>query len=118
MDRDSLDEMLLEYLRREKDDPIRDRLRHFADWQQEHEKKDDSRHHEVLRAIDGHHYRLGSLEAKAGELAEEVENTGQHNIEELQKKASKHGDRVWDVVKLLLAAIIGAGAGIFSRGLH
>ena len=116
MDRAELDQMLLDYLRREQDDPIRKRLENQADWMLKHERQDEERHTSLLRAIDAHGYRLGSLEAKAGELADEVEHTGQHHIEELKSKDKRAGERVWDVVKLLLAAVIGAGAGLLSRG--
>ena len=79
-----LDEMLRRYLQREEEDPIRKRLERTAEWQIEHDQKDEHRHGEVVRALDGHNFRLQTLEQKAVKLAEDVEDTGEHRLEALQ----------------------------------
>ena len=86
--REELDAMLLKYLQREEDDPIRKRLEHHANWQMEHDRKDEERHVTVVRALDGHNFRLQSLEQKATKLEGEVEDTGEHRVADLQRQLS------------------------------
>jgi hypothetical protein len=105
-----LDDMLRRYLEREEADPVRKRLERQAEWSIEHDRKDDVRHAEIVRSLDGHDYRIGSLEAKASELSSEFENTGRHNLESLRVKARRIDD-----VRLKVA--VGVCIAVLSGGL-
>lgn len=104
-----LDEMLRRYLEREEADPIRRRLEAQADWSVEHERKDDHRHGDIIRAIDGHAFRISGLEAKAVHLEDEVENTGQHRLDSIRAKAKRWDDLLWRIIGLGVVGLLGAG---------
>ena len=96
-------ELLREYLESVKQSPaermermestlgdIRDRLVHAADWQSEHEQKDDDRHRELTKDFAdwrvSQERRVSSLEKDVEHLTKDVD-TGQHNIAEIQRTA-------------------------------
>lgn len=109
--REEIDARLARYLDAEDDDPIRRRLANYAEWQVQHEKDDGRRHAEVIRALDGHSYRLGSLELKAGELAKGVEDTGRHYVSALTHRVKRVDDLVWSIVRAIVFVLGGAGVG-------
>ena len=108
---EDLDSRLARYLDREEEDPVRRILHKQADWQFQHEKDDATRHGEVMRSLEGHAHRLGSLEFKAGELAKGVEDTGRHYVSELRGKVKRWDDLVWRIVTALVLVVGGAGVG-------
>ena len=71
---------------------IRDRLVNAADWQTDHEKKDDDRHQELTRDFTdwrlSQERRVTALEADVEHLTKDVD-TGQHNIAEIQRRANR-----------------------------
>lgn len=104
-----LDKMLRGYLEREERDPVREILRKQADWQMGHEQKDEVRHGELLRRLDGHHFRIGSLEQQASKLEKEVEDTGQHNIAALKSQLRRWDDLRWRIFQLVVLFLLGGG---------
>lgn len=89
-----LDEMLREFLEREKKNPldeIKTRLANAADWQVEHETKDEARHKELMEFRVSQERRVTSLEKDVEHLTKDVdrveETTGSHNIPEILKAA-------------------------------
>jgi hypothetical protein len=105
--REELDSRLARYLDREDEDPIRQRMARFVDWQHAHE----AAHTELLRVLDSHAYRLGSLEFKASELAKGVEDTGRHYVTELRGKVKRVDDLWWRILLMIIVAIGGSGIG-------
>lgn len=106
---DDLDQMLRAYLEREREDPIRKRLENAAQWQIDHEAKDAERFGTVIRTLDSHNFRLGNLEHKAEKIEAEVENTGNHNIEELRARNRRWTDGAWKLGYAAVALILGGG---------
>lgn len=104
-----LDDMLREYLTREREDPIRKRLENQAEWMLKHEREDSGRHAELMLVINGHGFRLTTLEGKATALEEDVEITGQHNIDALRLKARRIDDAVFKAVMIAVIALLGGG---------
>jgi len=114
--REQLDEMLWEYLRKEEDDPLRDRLdlhgkrlENQANWSIEHEKLDATRHGELMRALDGHNFRIGNLEKVADKLEDEVEDTKSHDLRALRASNKRWSDLLWRIAGLALAALLAGG---------
>jgi hypothetical protein len=103
---EALDDLLREYLQREKMDPIRIRLSNIANWQVEHETKDAGRHEEFKLSHQALVFRVQSLESKATEIASEVEETGRHNLADLKEKGKKY-DRI--VLAVIVAILSGGG---------
>jgi len=111
-----IEEMLRDFLKREEDDPLRKRLddvakrqQNQADWQQEHETKDASRHVELLRKFDAHDYRITNLEKQAGKLEEEVEDTKTHDLRKLRERDRRVSDTLWKVAVVVLMTLLGGG---------
>jgi len=109
---DSLDDMLREYLLREKADPIRDRLKGLADWAMEHDDKDNKRHGELLLAQQSHNFRLATLEQRAEKVEDEVEDTKTHNLESLKKKQERFDN--WAFRAVAGVVIFLAGVGLYA----
>lgn len=110
------EELLRDYLRKEEDDPIRDRLdkvskrqEHQAEWQQEHEIKDAARHAELLQRFVGYDFRLSNLEKQAGKLEEEVEDTKTHDLRKLRENEKRVSDMIWKIAFVVLMTLLGGG---------
>lgn len=110
------EELLREYLKREEDDPIRERMDQIAkrqqsqaDWQQEHEIKDAARHAEIMQRFVGYDFRISNLEKQAGKLEEDVEDTKTHDLKSLREREKRVSDLLWKIAALVIMTLLGGG---------
>jgi hypothetical protein len=97
-----VDELLREFLEGKPNDAVKavaEKLqeieKHFREWTETHEKKDDDRHNFVIAAIGGHDARLKRVEAFKASIVPEA---AQPTLHELGKAVTDSGH--WDVSKL------------------
>jgi hypothetical protein len=107
--------MLHEYLLEQRQNPIRKSLERLTDALNAHETKDHERHVELIRRLDSHDFRIGTLEGratKAEAAIEEVEDvTGRFQIPNGHAHNGRKSLVPRDVVRWLLIAALVAGSG-------
>jgi hypothetical protein len=104
-----LDEMLRAYLQAQRDNPVQDTLKRIADAQIAHEQLDIVRHGELVAGLNGHNFRLSSLESRADKFEEHEEITGQHQLESLRAANKRWSDGAWYVIRLVVVCLLGGG---------
>ena len=109
MSEHDLDDMLRRYLLREEASPIHETVRKLVDEVNRQELRNVERHEKLLRVTDAHHYRLTTLEAKQAELAQDVEDTGKHDLDELTRKVRRTDSTLYKAAVVVLAGLDGAG---------
>lgn len=113
-----IEDLLRRYLEKEAEDPIRRRLEVITNWQLNHDKQDDSRHADIFRTLDGHNYRITGLEQKANEIKTEVEDTKNHNLDEIRKRNSMFRERETTVRDLIVKTLWGILILLAGVGIH
>ena len=133
-----LDQLLLEYLREQRaardagctPRAIMDTLRLVSDRQLEHEKADEVRFAELRGDLKGTSLRLAALEKDIEDVREDVEDTGEHHVERLEReldqvRAAANDSRTWwsrhgitVLTSVIVSAITGAAAFLAQRFGH
>lgn len=102
----------------EKVDHLVTQHQHLTAWTQLHEQKDDARHSEVKQALAG-------LGARVTDLERDVEDTGKHRVEDLQRYLDEEKRKNESLVEKIdenrtwwsrhwFAVVLGVVASIFS----
>ena len=105
---------ILLFLRSQRDADIAGSLRKIADWSMAHEVKDAERHMEIVGALKGHSLRLGELERDRDKIEKDLDDTGRHQVLDLQERSKWSGRFIATTIVTAVVALVSGVVGVIA----